>query len=726
MGKALYKDPWLRAAALMFASMAALYAIPGMPRDQLAWISDRVASPALLVLTIAALLKGIGQVRHWEEHRFAILMAVAFAFWLEERVFNLSWHTHLQSTGFTDALYLAYYLAAALACELRPHQQSGWSNQGRGVKWQFLGSVAFSVTLFIYFAVVPRVVDAADEPTRVPSLLMYIWLDLWLITRFTLVAVQCRESPRWRAVYWLLAATNLVILAGDSLGYSAAMRRQELWPGAPLDLLGYLPMVLATAVGRLRHLTAEPDVQGGSPDRQPATPGIVNALFLYALSLPIIHFLTTNATNALDASSLGVRRVLVGVYMMASVVVILYYQRLLEARQRTLQDDMAQMNEQLQQSRRMESLGRMAGGVAHDFNNLLMVIHGYSQMLRDALGEKSPLGRPAQEIQKAADRASSLTQQLLAFSRKQVLQPRIFDLNRSVWEVSKMLRRLIGEHILLEVVPCAEPAWVKADPSQFDQVIVNLTLNARDAMPDGGRLTIALEMAEVGEMFAQRFPDMEPGRYVRVTVKDTGVGMDPQTRLRIFEPFFTTKQRGRGTGLGLASVYGIVQQSNGVIDVESSPGQGTSFLIYLPFVARSAQLLDTVDTGPAPSRGWETILVVEDEAPLRSLAVQFLRAQGYAVLEAAAAEQALECAGQHTGPIHLLLTDVVMPGMSGIELAERMAHARPETKVILMSGYIDDLASLENAPVNGAGFLQKPFALSDLATKARRVLDLKT
>jgi CheY-like chemotaxis protein len=265
-----------------------------------------------------------------------------------------------------------------------------------------------------------------------------------------------------------------------------------------------------------------------------------------------------------------------------------------------------------------------------------------------------------------------------------------------------------------------------ADPSQIDQVIVNLTLNARDAMPDGGRLTIAMEMAEVGEMFARRFPDMEPGRYVRVTVKDTGVGMDQQTRLRIFEPFFTTKQRGRGTGLGLASVYGIIQQSNGVIDVESTPGQGTCFLIYLPFVARSAQLLDAADAGQQPSRGWETVLVVEDEAPLRSLAVQFLREQGYAVLEAEAAEQALERAGQHPGPIHLLLTDVVMPGMNGIELAQRIAEARPETKVILMSGYIDDLASLENAPANGAGFLQKPFALSDLATKARKVLDAKT
>ncbi len=723
MGKALYRDPWLRAATLVFATVAAIYAIPDMPRAQLAWIGERVAHPALLVLAMVALVKGITEVRHWEERRFAILLAVAFAFWLAERVFHPAWYAQLQSAGFTDAWYLAYYLAAALACELRPHRHSGWSNDGRGVKWQFVGSIAFSVTLFLYFSVLPRAVDTAVEPNPVPSLLLYICLDLWLIARFSFVAAQCQEWPRWRAIYSLLAAINLFILAGDSLDCFAALRGQQFWAGSPRDLLAYVPMVLATAAGRLRQLTTEPDVTGRSPERMPFTPGFVYALFWYALSLPIIHFL---ASTALDPQSLGERRILVGIYMMASVVVILYYQRRLEARQRSLQDDVAQMNEQLQQSRRMESLGRMAGGVAHDFNNLLMVIHGYSQMLRDALGEKSPLGRPAQEIQKAADRASSLTQQLLAFSRKQVLQPRIFDLNRSVWEVSKMLRRLIGEHILLEVLPSAEPAWVKADPSQFDQVIVNLTLNARDAMPDGGRLTIALEMAEVGEMFAQRFPDMEPGRYVRVTVKDTGVGMDPQTRLRIFEPFFTTKQRGRGTGLGLASVYGIVQQSNGVIDVESTPGQGTSFLIYLPFVARSAQLLDSADAGPQPSRGWETVLVVEDEAPLRSLAVQFLRGQGYAVLEAAAAEQALERAGQHPGPIHLLLTDVVMPGMNGIELAQRMAEARPETKVILMSGYIDDLASLEDVPANGAGFLQKPFALGDLATKARKVLDVKT
>ncbi len=390
------------------------------------------------------------------------------------------------------------------------------------------------------------------------------------------------------------------------------------------------------------------------------------------------------------------------------------------------EEALRQSEEQLRQAQKMEAVGRLAGGVAHDFNNLLMVMRGYGELLLNQLDANDPLRRNAEEIQKAAERATALTQQLLAFSRKQVLQPKVLDLNAVVTEVEKMLRRLIGEDIELTAVLDLALGRVKADPGQIEQIILNLAVNARDAMPQGGRLTLKTANVTLDQAYVRQHLGATPGPYVLLAVSDTGVGMDAETRSHIFEPFFTTKGAGKGTGLGLSTVYGIVKQSGGTIWVESAPGRGTTFEIYLPLVEEATANGELHPALPPPTPGGtETILVVEDEMSVRKLAAEFLGSNGYRVLEAQDGAEALQVCEEHRAPIHLLLTDVVMPGMSGRELAVRLVGARPEMKVIYVSGYTDDAIVQHGVREEGTVFLQKPFSLDALARTVREALDSK-
>ena len=384
------------------------------------------------------------------------------------------------------------------------------------------------------------------------------------------------------------------------------------------------------------------------------------------------------------------------------------------------------VEESLRESHKMEAVGRLAGGVAHEFNNLLMVIRGYSELLLQRSSANDLVRTNAEEIRKAADRAASLTRQLLAFSRKQVLQPKVLDLNAVVTEVEKMLRRLIGEDIELAAVLDLALGPVKADPGQIEQIILNLAVNARDAMPQGGRLTLKTANVTLDQAYVRQHLGATPGPYVLLAVSDTGVGMDAETRSHIFEPFFTTKGAGKGTGLGLSTVYGIVKQSGGTIWVESAPGRGTTFEIYLPLVEEGAASGELHPALPAPTPGGsETILVVEDEMSVRKLAAEFLGSNGYRVLEAQDGGEALQVCEEHRAPIHLLMTDVVMPGMSGRELAVRLTGARPEMKVIYVSGYTDDAIVQHGVREEGTVFLQKPFSLDALARTVREALDSK-
>ncbi len=383
------------------------------------------------------------------------------------------------------------------------------------------------------------------------------------------------------------------------------------------------------------------------------------------------------------------------------------------------------LEQQLRQSQKMEAVGRLAGGIAHDFNNLLMVISGYSEFLLDRLGPDPALRGPAQEIAGAAQRASSLTRQLLAFSRKQMMAPKILDLNAVVTENLKMLTRVIGEDIDLVMVPAPDLGAVRADVSQIDQVILNLAVNARDAMPSGGRLTIETSNVTLDEEYARLHGPLSPGEYVMLAISDNGLGMDSETQSHIFEPFFTTKGP-KGTGLGLSTVYGIVKQSGGYIWVYSEVGKGTTFKIYFPRIAERTEapaLVVPADEAAPAEPGTETILLAEDEANLRYLARQFLEKQGYKVIEAADGAAAMQIAVAHEGVIHLLLTDVIMPGMNGRELAQRISEIRPQTRVLYMSGYTENVIGHDGTLDAGVQLLQKPFTLRDLKNKVREVLD---
>jgi len=386
-----------------------------------------------------------------------------------------------------------------------------------------------------------------------------------------------------------------------------------------------------------------------------------------------------------------------------------------------------QLETQLQQARRMEAIGRLAGGIAHDFNNLLTIIKGYTELALNRPRISPELRTDVERIEDASERASTLVRQLLAFSRRQVLQPKLLDLNSIVLGLDKLLRRLMDEDVRLITVTARDIGTIKADPAQMEQVIMNLVVNARDAMRKGGRLTIETANVDLDEAYASDHVTVKPGRYVMLAVSDTGMGMSRETVAHIFEPFYTTKESGRGTGLGLSTVYGIVKQSGGYIWVYSELDRGSSFKVYLPRVEQAAETLAAIKPVSTEQKGSETILLVEDQPQVRELARMALLEKGYTVLATSNPEDAESACAKHASDIHLLLTDLIMPGISGRELATRLTARRPKMRVLYMSGYTfsimaqatDQSGMLED----GMAFLQKPFTPSALTEKVREVLD---
>ncbi|MGI8988665.1 MAG: ATP-binding protein [Bryobacteraceae bacterium] len=382
----------------------------------------------------------------------------------------------------------------------------------------------------------------------------------------------------------------------------------------------------------------------------------------------------------------------------------------------------SRLEEQLRQAQKMEAIGMLAGGIAHDFNNLLTIISGYSQMLLSGIEENDPDRGAIEQILKAGQRAADLTRQLLAFSRRKLVQPKVIDLKSAVAGMSAMLRRLIGEHIDLKIETGAETGHVHADPGQIEQIIMNLAVNARDAMAAGGKLVIETGNAELDETYVRKHLAVRPGRYVMLAVTDTGTGMDAETQGKVFEPFFTTK--GHGTGLGLSTVYGIVKQSGGAIDLYSEPGFGTSVKIYLPRVDEILHI-DTRKEPRESAGGWETILLAEDEEAVRLLVQKALEKAGYTLLLAATGAEAIKVAQTHPGDIQLLITDMVMPRMSGTALARKFRKLRPGTAVLFISGYTDASLQHGGSLTSEMNFLQKPFSPVALKRKVREVLDAK-
>jgi two-component system cell cycle sensor histidine kinase/response regulator CckA len=386
-----------------------------------------------------------------------------------------------------------------------------------------------------------------------------------------------------------------------------------------------------------------------------------------------------------------------------------------------------QLETQLQQARRMEAIGRLAGGIAHDFNNLLTIIKGYTELALKRPKISPELQADVERIEDASERASTLVRQLLAFSRRQVLQPKLVDLNSIVVGLDKLLRRLMDEDIGMSTIPGKNIGTIKADPGQMEQVIMNLVVNARDAMPNGGRLTVETANVDLDAAYASEHVTVKPGRYVMLAVSDTGTGMSPETVAHIFEPFYTTKEGGRGTGLGLSTVYGIVKQSGGYVWVYSELGRGSSFKVYLPRVDGAPEALSPVAAPIGEQRGSETILLVEDQPQVRELARMALSEKGYTVLVASSPEDAESACSRHGAEIHLLLTDLIMPGISGRELANRLTTRHPKMRVLYMSGYTFSImaqAGAQNGMLeDGVAFLQKPFTPSALSEKVREVLD---
>jgi nitrogen-specific signal transduction histidine kinase/CheY-like chemotaxis protein len=383
------------------------------------------------------------------------------------------------------------------------------------------------------------------------------------------------------------------------------------------------------------------------------------------------------------------------------------------------------LEEQFRHAQKMEAVGRLAGGVAHDFNNLLTVITGYSDLLLSSPDLAHPQRAALEEIRRSAERGGQLTHQLLAFSRRQPLDPRIVRVNDIILQMEKMLRRLIGEDIELITIPAASRDAVEADASRLEQVIMNLVVNARDAMPDGGKLTLETGTVQLSDSYSARQLGIRAGQHVTISISDTGVGMDEETQSHLFEPFFTTKNPGHGTGLGLATAYGIIRQSGGAIGIVSELGKGATARIYLPVAEVKAEPVAESSAPAKPLTGAETILLVEDEARVRKLIVDVLTTRGYRVLEATRGNEAVRLAAAHRGPIHLAVVDVVMPEMSGPELIRQLQSARPETRVLYISGYTDEAIVHHGILESGAAFLQKPFLPDVLAKSVREVLDAR-
>ncbi len=393
------------------------------------------------------------------------------------------------------------------------------------------------------------------------------------------------------------------------------------------------------------------------------------------------------------------------------------------AARKTAEEALRHSEAQLQQAQKLEAVARLAGGVAHDFNNILTAIGGHSEMLLRQLDPGDPRRKNAEQIEKCAGTAAALTRQLLTFSRKQVIEPRVLNLNDIIQSVQRMLRRLIGEDIEFLATLNATPGHIKADPGQMEQVIMNLAVNARDAMPKGGKLLVTTDNVTLDNTGSRNFPQLTPGQYVRLAVADTGTGMTEEVKAHLFEPFFTTKPAGKGTGLGLATCFGIIQQSSGHIEVESALGKGTTFKLYFPQVKDTPEPARTPSTTFQAAGGSETILLVEDEAGVRDLAVSTLREKGYTVVEARNGEEGLRIAQQYPGKIDLVFSNIVMPVMGGKEMADALQASRPDTRVLFTSGYTDDAIGHHGVLRPGIEFLQKPYLTATLARRVREVLD---
>lgn len=720
----LLNDRMMRLLALPLIFLTMCIAFPTFGPGEVKVLGDHVIDPIIIGFSLFSFLRARRNTPHLEERRFWDSLSVGFAFSLVTLLLNIGWSAsdHTSPTLIlTDTLYLAFYLAIFVGIEGRPHRTAGWSKLDSSSRLESFGAVVFVTTLLVYAVLVPSRFNPREYESFVPPLAAYLSLDLLILGRALHFRATC-TSRRWKSLYGWFAMALIFTAFNDFrelVNYSVRIPvpRGDWW-----DLLWYPPLVAFVGMARLALFTFEERPAAEPDDSKSRTRPLLLpqcSLVVYSFLLPVLHFIWYGA-GFLDPSLRDIREwvILAGLLILATTTIGQYLS--LDRQNRVLRQQLTLAEENLNQARRMEAVGRLAGGVAHDFNNLLMVIRGYAEILQD--GARSDGARRATtNILGAADRAVALTRQLLAFSRKQVIAPRALDVNSVIASMETFLLRLMGGHIQLQTRMAPHLWAVRADRGQIDQVLMNLAANARDAMPQGGTCVIRTNNVELNPSDASRLGLAAPGEYVRMEFHDDGIGMNEQTRRCIFEPFFTTKETGKGTGLGLATVYAIVQHSAGAIEVQSRPGCGTQFSLYFP------RTLDAVEPEPCPpihpnAPGTETILLVEDEPSVRALAREILADSGYAVLEARSPGEALQIAGTSCGIIHLLVTDVIMPGMGGREMAEKLGIGRPQMKVLFISGHTDDAVMVHGVAGNSIAFLQKPFTRGTLLSRVRQIL----
>jgi signal transduction histidine kinase/CheY-like chemotaxis protein len=731
--RTLLADPILRLGALVLGLLCLPFLFPGISSQALETYSERYADQVQFPLLILAFGYGLGRVAHKEQRRFSIYVICAMGAWWAVR---LSYLLFPSAPGTVvgdlsgDLLYVAFYVFMILAIETRPHLESGWSTNDPTRKFRMASSLGFLFAMLAYFVFIPSALNYEFYYTWLPSLYMYATLDVYVAVRFFHARATAR-SKRYRGVYLLLglAATGWAVFdVFECLSWAEVL---VIPAGTALDLLWWIPIPLVLLAARMLYVETHRRSHAMSDGRrQSGKPGTLRAVapqIAVAFLFPSMH-LVFYAAGLLDAESRFAREVLILASLFIFGSLVLAQQYVLERGNRKLQVKLQEVNEQLEQSQKMEAVGRLAGGVAHDFNNLLTAIIGHTRLLLDRLPSEGEDHREVERIDKVSRRAATLTKQLLAFSRRQVLRPEIVDLNSVVNGIREMVQRMIGEDIELECLLDPDLGSIRADLGQLEQVILNLCVNSRDAMPDGGRLTIQTHTQELPFVDSAEDAGLPTGTQVALVVHDTGQGMNEETLERVFEPFFTTKEPGKGTGLGLSTVYGIVRQSEGHIRIESELGRGTTIWVYFPWRGESASAIaagpDEAEAGRVQElpAGEKTVLLVEDEEIVRDLAREILGMNGYRVVTASHGHEALRAYDAHAGRIDLLLTDIVMPVMGGRELARRLTERQNDLSVLFVSGYSGEVAFHEGLLETRASFLAKPFTPDELTDKVRAVL----
>ena len=716
----------LRSDRLLQASVAAYclfvgahLLLPLKGRELLAESAD----PVLLALSIAASVHAARRSAAPVERRFWWMLTGVSGLWSVITVLHLvptpaSFDTLVSVAE--DCLYLTAYGVAVLAIESKPHVvvppgQDSWSS---AVEW--MGGGVLGAGLLAYFIIIPSRVDPQAYSTYVSSMSLFVLLDIGIIARLCWLA-RAESSERWRVAFSILATAFIVSLVNDTAELVAYVHNGDLETGGLWDIawVTQFPFYTAAAVAglRLRGGAVSGDLEVASGRR------FVSPLVPYTFLLPAVD-LAGRLAGVLDPHFDHYRAVVVLSCMLVLGGLAVYSHAQQERQHRRVRRELQAVQAELLRSRKMEALGRLAGGVSHDFNNLLSIIIGYAEMLLERAAPGDRIFEPLDQIKGAAERAVTITRQLTTFSQRQHVEGEPFDFDRALLAREPLLVRLAGPGIRLRIEAGTPGGWTLGDTQQFERLLINLVANSRDAITGGGSIDIRSAWLQIGEDGGGD-GSLPSGRYLELTVHDTGCGMSEDVLAHLFEPFFTTKPRGQTRGLGLAVVYGIVRQAGGHIEVASDVGHGTTVRVLFPATAppvvRVAEEASTAAAALVPDE--TTILLAEDERGLRRLMRACLERAGYRVLEAADGRAAFELAAQHEGRIDLLLTDVIMPGMNGRELAERLEVERPEMRVLFVSGYSADMLKDLKLPNAGVAFLQKPFSLDTLLTRARQVLE---